>query len=41
MKSVLAGIIAAALVALGAWALLDSTIRRPAEPVPAAGRAVP
>jgi len=41
MKSVLAGILAAALLALGASVLLDRTIRRGAEPAPAAERAGP
>lgn len=31
MKSVLAGIVAAAVVALGAWAVLDKNIQRSAE----------
>lgn len=41
MKSVLAGILAAALIALGSWVLLDGTIRRGAAPAPAAERAAP
>jgi hypothetical protein len=31
MKSVLVGIVAAAIVAIGAWAVLDTSIQRSAE----------
>jgi hypothetical protein len=32
VKSILAGIIAAAIIALGAWAVLDGTVQRSALP---------
>ncbi len=41
MKSVLAGILTAALIALGAWLVLDGTVRRGAAPAPAVESTAP